>query len=119
MQARPSSRRIEIGRQYTVIGREASTADPTALPELVLATADGYIRVGTISDSKWRGFCAASERPDLMEDPRFDTPRTRAVNAAERVLLIAEIIKQHPTAEWLQRFDTSDVASAPVLRRGE
>ena len=108
MQAWPSSRRIEIRRQYTVIGREPSTADPTASPELVLATADGYIRVGTISDSERRGFCAASERPDLMEDPRFDTPRTRAVNAAE-----------HPTAEWLQRFDPSDVASAPVLRRGE
>jgi crotonobetainyl-CoA:carnitine CoA-transferase CaiB-like acyl-CoA transferase len=32
---------------------------------------------------------------------------------------MAEIIKQRPTAEWLQRFDTNDVPSAPVLRRGE
>jgi len=109
----------EAMTQYTVVGREATTADPTARPELIFETADGYITVGTISDSEWRGFCAASERPDLAEDPRFSTPGGRAVNATERILLMAEIIKERSTAEWLQRLDTNDVPSAPVLRRGE
>jgi crotonobetainyl-CoA:carnitine CoA-transferase CaiB-like acyl-CoA transferase len=109
----------EAMTQYTVVGRETSTPDPTARPELIFETADGYITVGTISDSEWRGFCTASERPDLVEDPRFDTPGGRAVNATERILLMAEIIKRRPTAEWLQRLDTNDVPSAPVLRRAE
>jgi len=109
----------EAMTQYTVVGREATTADPTARPELIFETADGYITVGTISDSEWQGFRAASERPDLVEDPRFNTPGGRAVNATERILLMAEIIKGRPTAEWLQRLDTNDVPSAPVLRRGE
>jgi crotonobetainyl-CoA:carnitine CoA-transferase CaiB-like acyl-CoA transferase len=86
---------------------------------LIFETADGYVTVGTISDSEWRGFCAAAQRPDLAEDPRFNTPGGRAVNATERILLMAEIIKEHPTAEWLQRLDANDVPSAPVLRRGE
>jgi crotonobetainyl-CoA:carnitine CoA-transferase CaiB-like acyl-CoA transferase len=109
----------EAMTQYTVVGREATTADPTARPELIFETADGYITVGTISDSEWRGFCAASQRPDLTEDSRFSTPSGRAVNATERILLMAEIIKEHPTVDWLQRLDTNDVPSAPVLRRGE
>jgi crotonobetainyl-CoA:carnitine CoA-transferase CaiB-like acyl-CoA transferase len=109
----------EAMTQLTVVGREASTADPTARPDLVFETEDGYITVGTISDSEWRGFCAASERPDLAEDPRFGTPGGRAVNATERILMMADIIKQRPTAEWLQRLDTNDVPSAPILRRGE
>jgi crotonobetainyl-CoA:carnitine CoA-transferase CaiB-like acyl-CoA transferase len=109
----------EAMTQYTVVGREATTADPTARPELIFETADGYITVGTISDSEWRGFCAASERSDLAEDSRFSTPGGRAVNATERILLMAEIIKERSTAEWLQRLDTNDVPSAPVLRRGE
>jgi len=109
----------EAMTQYTVVGREATTADPTARPELIFETADGYITVGTISDSEWQGFCAASERSGLAEDPRFNSPSGRAVNATERILLMAEIIKEHPTAEWLQRLDTNDVPSAPVLRRGE
>src|SRR6516225_6750688 len=87
----------EAMTQYTVVGREATTADPTARPELIFETADGYITVGTISDSEWRGFCAATER----------------------ILLMAEIIKRRRSADWLQRLETNDVPSAPVLRRGE
>ena len=109
----------EAMTQYTVVGREATTADPTARPDLIFETADGYITVGTISDSEWQGFCAASGRPGLTEDPRFNSPGGRAVNATERILLMAEIIKERPTAEWLQRLDTNDVPSAPVLRRSE
>ena len=109
----------EAMTQYTVVGREATTADPTARPDLIFETADGYITVGTISDSEWQGFCAASGRPGLAGDPRFNTPGGRAVNATERILLMAEIIKKRPTAEWLQRLDANDVPSAPVLRRIE
>jgi crotonobetainyl-CoA:carnitine CoA-transferase CaiB-like acyl-CoA transferase len=109
----------EAMTQYTVVGREATTADPTARPDLIFETADGYITVGTISDSEWQGFCAASGRSGLAEDPRFSTPGGRAVNATERILLMAEIIKERPTAEWRERLDANDVPSAPVLRRNE
>jgi crotonobetainyl-CoA:carnitine CoA-transferase CaiB-like acyl-CoA transferase len=109
----------EAMTQYTVVGREATTADPTARPDLIFETADGYITVGTISDSEWQGFCAASERSGLADDSRFNTPGGRAVNATERILLMAEIIKERPTAEWLERLDANDVPSAPVLRRNE
>ena len=109
----------EAMTQYTVVGREATTADPTARPDLIFETTDGYITVGTISDSEWRGFCAAAERQDLAEDPRFNTPGGRAANATERILLMAEIIKERPTVDWLQRLDANDVPSAPVLRRNE
>jgi crotonobetainyl-CoA:carnitine CoA-transferase CaiB-like acyl-CoA transferase len=102
-----------------VVGGEASTADPISRPDLIFETADDYITVGTISDSEWRGFCAAAERPDLVEDPRFNTTGVRAGNATERILLMGEIIKQRPAVEWLARLDRHDVPSAPVLRRDE
>ena len=109
----------EAMTQYTVVGREESTADPVARPDLIFETTDGYITVGTISDSEWQGFCAAAERPDLAEDPRFNTPGGRAGNATERILLMAEIIKERSTAEWLRLLDANDAPSAPVLRRSE
>ena len=109
----------EAMTQFTVVGREATAADPTARPDLIFETADGYITVGTISDSEWQGFCAASGRPGLAEDPRFNTPGGRVANGTERILLMADIIKERPTAEWLQRLDANDVPSAPVLRRNE
>jgi crotonobetainyl-CoA:carnitine CoA-transferase CaiB-like acyl-CoA transferase len=109
----------EAMTQYTVIGREETTADPVARPDLIFETTDGYITVGTISDSEWRGFCAAAERLDLVADPRFATPGGRAFNATERILLMAEIIRERSTADWLRRLDANDAPSAPVLRRNE
>ena len=109
----------EAMAQYTVVGQETSMADPNARPDLIFETTDGYITVGTVSDSEWLGFCAAARRPDLGRDPRFSTITARGANATERILLMAEIIREHPSAEWLQRLDANDVPSAPVVRRGE
>ncbi len=105
--------------QYTVVGAEATTTDPNDRPDLVFRTSDGYITVGTISDSEWRGFCQASGDSKLVEDPRFATPTGRSVNATARINLMGEYIAKHTTAEWLVRLDASDVPCAPILRRGE
>ena len=109
----------EAMSQYTVVGQEATAADPNARPDLIFKTEDGYITVGTISDSEWQGFCKAADTPALSEDQRFKTPTGRAVNATERILLMGDIIKGRGTAEWLQRLDEADVPCAPVLRRGD
>ena len=105
--------------QYTVVGAEATAADPNDRPDLVFKTSDGYITAGTISDSEWQGFCRASGDPELAKDPRFATPSARSVNATARINKMAEYIAQHTTAEWLERLDAADVPCAPILRRGE
>ncbi len=105
--------------QYTVVGAEAITADPNLRPDLVFETRDGFITVGTISDSEWSGFCHAVERPNLLLDDRFNTPAARSVNAVARIMLMGEVIKERSSAEWLGRFDAADVPCAPILRRNE
>src|SRR4030095_16224628 len=109
----------EAMMQYTVAGKEAEASDPNARPDLIFQTVDGYITVGTISDSEWQGFCKAADTPGLSEDERFRTPTGRAMNATERILTMADIIQGRSTAEWLRRLDTADVPCAPVLRRGD
>ena len=51
----------EAMMQYTVVGQEAAADDPNARPDLIFQTLDGYMTVGTISDSEWQGFCRAVE----------------------------------------------------------
>jgi crotonobetainyl-CoA:carnitine CoA-transferase CaiB-like acyl-CoA transferase len=109
----------EAMMQYTVVGQEGSAADPNARPDLIFQTLDGYVTVGTISDSEWQGFCRAAESPGLAEDKRFNTPGGRAANATERIHLMADILAKRTTADWLVRLDEADVPCAPVLRRGE
>src|SRR5437879_4948977 len=105
--------------QYTVIGAEATAADPNDRPDLVFKTSDGYLTAGTISDSEWQGFCRASGDPELAKDPRFATPSARSVNATARINKMAEYIAQHTTAESLDRPDHAALPCAPILRRGE
>jgi crotonobetainyl-CoA:carnitine CoA-transferase CaiB-like acyl-CoA transferase len=109
----------EAMMQYTVVGQEASAGDPNARPDLIFQTVDGYMTVGTISDSEWQGFCRAAQSPGLAEDKRFNTPGARTANAAERIHLMADILAKRTTADWLARLDEADVPCAPVLRRGE
>ena len=78
--------------QYTVVGAEATAADPNDRPDLVFKTSDGYITAGTISDSEWQGFCKATGDPELAKDPRFATPAARSVNATARINKMEEYI---------------------------
>ena len=105
--------------QYTVVAEKASAPSPTARPDLIFQTKDGYITCGTISDSEWNGFCKAVEMPALAEDKRFNSPGGRAANAVERITLMADILKERTSAAWLERLDACDVPCAPVLRRGD
>jgi crotonobetainyl-CoA:carnitine CoA-transferase CaiB-like acyl-CoA transferase len=105
--------------QYTVVGAEATAADPNDRPDLVFRTSDGYLTCGTISDSEWQGFCKATGDPELAKDARFATPSARSVNATARINKMQEYIARHTTAEWLERLDAADVPCAPILRRGE
>jgi crotonobetainyl-CoA:carnitine CoA-transferase CaiB-like acyl-CoA transferase len=105
--------------QYTVVGAEATAADPNDRPDLVFKTSDGYLTCGTISDSEWQGFCRATGDPELATDPRFATPGARSVNATARINRMQDYIAQRTTAEWLERLDAADVPCAPILRRSE
>ena len=105
--------------QYTVVGTEATTADPNDRPDLVFKTLDGYMTVGTISDSEWQGFCNASGDSALKDDARFSTLGARYMNATARIHKMAEYLSQRTTAQWLERLDANDVPCAPILRRHE
>src|SRR3984893_9553406 len=104
--------------QYTVVGSEATSADPNDRPDLVFKTSDGYLTAGTISDSEWQGFCRASGDPELARDPRFATPSARSVNATARINKMAEYIAERSTAEWLERLRGGGGPRAPVPRPG-
>ena len=86
-------------------------------PELIYETADGFITAGAVSDSEWQGLCRALERPEWLEDERFDTPGGRVANAEERLTLTGEVMATRTTEAWLERLDAEQVPCAPILRR--
>ena len=101
----------------TFLDNEQDPARQQAGPDLIFATADGYITAGAVTDAEWAGMCRAFGREELIEDPRFGTAAARVHNRAERRTIMNREIAKWPTAEILARLDRETVPAAPVLTR--
>lgn len=104
---------------YTFADRPVAPEKAASFIDLIYQTADGYITVATMSDREWAAFCTASQRPELLDDPRFSSPAKRDENVNERLAEIQKTLLTRTSQEWLDLFDVHDVPCAPVLRRFE
>ena len=63
--------------------------------------------------------CRALDRPEWLEDERFNTAQGRIVNVKDRLTMTAEVLATRTSQEWLERLDHEAVPCAPVLQRHE
>ncbi len=77
-----------------------------------LPTKDGYITVGPNTNGQAFAFFEAVGRPELKNDPRFDSAVARTNNAAAYFAVRVEGLAQKTTAEWLEIFARLDVPAA-------
>jgi crotonobetainyl-CoA:carnitine CoA-transferase CaiB-like acyl-CoA transferase len=103
----------------TFVGEEQDPYDGELGPDLIFATQDRYITAGALSDDEWVGMCRALNREDLIDDPRFKTARSRAINAVERREIMTAELEKWTANEILERLLVNDVPSAPVVTRFE
>jgi crotonobetainyl-CoA:carnitine CoA-transferase CaiB-like acyl-CoA transferase len=103
----------------TMVGGEKNVRRGQLAQDLIFETKDGYITCGAVSDSEWKGMCAALEQPHWLDDERFNTPMGRVANAKDRIDSMGDVLKSRTSADWLERLDANDVPCAPVLSRPE
>ncbi len=101
----------------TMVGNEANVRTGQLAQDLIFKSKDGYLTCGAVSDSEWKGMCAALNKPQWLDDERFNTARGRVVNAPARLQATGEVIAERTTAEWLELLDSHGVPCAPVLTR--
>jgi crotonobetainyl-CoA:carnitine CoA-transferase CaiB-like acyl-CoA transferase len=78
------------------------------------ATADGHICILPYTDRHWRDFFRIAGRPELADDPRLADAQTRSRHVAELYALIADCVRDRPTAYWLDKLRAADIPSGPV-----
>lgn len=77
------------------------------------ATLDGFIAVLPYNDGQWQRFFAAAGQADRIDsDPRFTTLAARTENTDALYDILAEIVAQKTSAEWLALLNEADV---PVM----
>jgi CoA:oxalate CoA-transferase len=92
------------------------TRHPAATPFQAFPTQDGWIvlAVSWGVENQWELFCAQIERPELINDERFDTPHKRTEHHAELEPLLNDALRQRTTAQWLREFDAIGLPCGPL-----
>ncbi|MGE3389288.1 MAG: CaiB/BaiF CoA transferase family protein [Gammaproteobacteria bacterium] len=108
--------------EYFGSGRDPErlgSAHPRNAPYRVFTARAGYFAMAAGNNALWRAVCETVGRPDLLEDPRFATPTTRAQHQEPlREILEAEFARAD-AATWLERFRAAGVPCAPLNRYSE
>ena len=84
-------------------------------PVQTFPTKDGWIFIMCMTQKFWLSLCDAMGRTDLLADPRFPDPNTRAKNRAELTDALDPTFRTRTTAEWLKKFNGL-LPAAPVNR---
>src|SRR5207247_9739267 len=78
------------------VPKPIGTRHPLATPFQAFPTKDGWIVVALSwgVENQWELFCATIGRPDLIGDPRFDTPGLRTKHHAELEPVLNEALPE-------------------------
>jgi crotonobetainyl-CoA:carnitine CoA-transferase CaiB-like acyl-CoA transferase len=98
---------------------QAGNNHPTSIPTGVFATADGHINIAASGDDIYRRFCKAVGSPELAEDPRYATGRSRSENRDALNAAIEAITKTRTSAHWIEALNAAGVPSGPIYKMNE
>jgi crotonobetainyl-CoA:carnitine CoA-transferase CaiB-like acyl-CoA transferase len=95
--------------------RVPRSAHLSLAPVQTFPTRDGWIFIMCMTQKFWLSLCQALGRADLVKDPRFPDPNTRAKNRTELTGALDVTFRTRTTAEWLATFN-GILPAAPVHR---
>ena len=96
-----------------VPSRLPRSAHASIVPCQLYTTRDGWIFVMCNKEKFWGKLACAVGRPEWEHDPRFVTFAARLERRDLLTGMLDEVLSEHPTAFWLERF-AGEVPAAPV-----
>jgi CoA:oxalate CoA-transferase len=103
--------------RYTLLGQipqPMGTKHPAITPFQAFRTEDGWIVVAIGNDALWGRLCHAISRPQLTEDPRFETNALRTENQGELANLLEGITKTKSTEQWSMILEENGLPYSPI-----
>ena len=105
--------------RYSATGvppKALGTRHPLATPFQAFPTKDGCLVLALPFgvENAWPLFCALVGHPELIDDPRFETPALRTRNHGELEPILNEAMSRRTTAEWLAEFDAVGFPCGPL-----
>ncbi|MXW56485.1 MAG: CoA transferase [Gemmatimonadales bacterium] len=96
-------------------GARPRRGDPPGFyPRGPMPVSDGYVAFTIPDDIMWRRFCRMLGRPDLLEDPRLDSPDARTENRALLDEVVRPVFAALTRDEAVRRLQEVGVPAGPV-----
>lgn len=92
---------------------------PSVAPYQTLRARDGWINLGVANDSLWARYCAAVERPDLRDDPRFATAPARVEHRQALIPIIEALTAARTVREWMDLLGAAGVPCGRIRNVAE
>ena len=96
---------------------------PTDIQDKILwgsfETKDRPLVITAHRPSQWQRFCAALDRCDWLEDPRFAAPADRANNIDDLKTLIAAVLITRGADEWIAAFEREGLSFSDTFTMAE
>ena len=90
------------------------SAHPSIVPYQPFATADGYLMLAVGNDRLWQQFCEVADQPELATRAGCATSAERVLNREAVISLVAEIMRQRTTAEWMALLEEAGIPAGPI-----
>ena len=92
---------------------------PNIVPYQVFPTADGHIVLSVANDPTFTRFCESFALTHLLEDARFATNTARVQNRHLVTDTLTPVMRQHPTAWWVERLEALRIGCGPINKLSE
>jgi len=105
------------GMNYLIGGtapRRFGNGHPNIVPYQAFATADGHVILAVGNDEQYARFCAVAGCPELASDPKYVTIAQRNAHREALIPLLAAVIRQRPSAEWIELLEAAQVPCGPI-----
>ncbi|KPH62345.1 CoA transferase [Novosphingobium sp. ST904] len=88
---------------------------PNLVPYGIFPAREGSIVVACLTPGFWSRICRSIDRPELTEDPRYDTLEKRRDARAEVNAIVSAFTERHSVDELVAIFTAHEVPHAPIL----
>jgi len=96
------------------IPQPLGTRHPSFTPFEAFETQDGYVVLAIGNDELWAKFCQAVGQTQLINDDRFRTNALRTEHYDELRAILANIMKERSTSQWIADMEEVGVPCGPI-----
>src|SRR5882724_13523249 len=96
------------------VPQRTGNAHPNIQPQDVFATRDGHMVLVVGNDGQFGKACEVLGHPQWAKDDRFAKNAGRVRNRVQLMTLIAEVLRERNTAEWVARLEAAGVPCGPI-----